>query len=345
MLYELTDLTKQFKDRQVLDIDALCLKRKKVYALIGPNGAGKTTLLNQLALLEKPTSGSLTFLGRDPWGVGNSLLELRRKVVLVDQSPILFSGTVRKNVEYGLQVRRIPKDERDRRVAHCLHLVGMDDFINQDVHGLSGGEVKRVALARALAIEPEVLLCDEPTANVDEKHQEVILRIIEEVNQNQRTTIIFSTHFLSQSRRLADQTIILRNGRISSYRETKNSFMARVVESDSVQTVVSLSDSYQFSLPPGVITRDDRDEIVHFQIDPNELAIGDVSMVPEQGKTINHGVVKRIASEQDRVRITVDIGISIDVLLDNTSYRASSPLVGDRVALAIPSGAVTLKED
>ena len=108
------------------------------------------------------------------------LFQLRRRVVLVDQSPILFSGTVWKNVEFGLKVRGLSKKECAFKIPAALEQVGMLDFADADVHGLSGGEVKRVALARALAVEPEVLLCDEPTANVDQENQEVILKILEQ---------------------------------------------------------------------------------------------------------------------------------------------------------------------
>ena len=101
----------------------------------------------------------------------NDLLELRRQVVLVDQSPLLFTGSVAKNVEFGLRMRKIPAAERKKRVIEALELVGMAGFIEAEAHRLSGGETKRVALARALAVGPQVLLCDEPTANVDSENQ------------------------------------------------------------------------------------------------------------------------------------------------------------------------------
>lgn len=345
MLYELTALTKQFKDRVVLDIASLRLQRNKVYALIGPNGAGKTTLLEHLALLQKPTTGGLSFLGRDPWGAGHSLLALRRRVVLVDQNPILFSGTVKKNVEYGLLVRKFPKDERYRRVRHYLGLVGMGAFIDQEVHGLSGGEVKRVALARALAIEPEVLLCDEPTANVDERHQEIILGILEHVNWQNNTTIIFSTHLLSQSRRLADQTIMLRNGRVSPCRQTNNQLRGQLLENDEHGLTIRLADRCIIHLPPGLMAGSNHDDIVQFILDPAVLSIHDQATKPDRSAALNRGVIRRIASEQAQVRIAVDIGISIDILLDGATYRTSAPLVGDQVLVAIPAAAVRCKQE
>ena len=215
ILYKAEILTKVFKDRRVLNIEHLEIEKHKIYALIGANGAGKTTLLNLLAFLVSQTSGSLQFCGQEVTSDRQHLLDLRRRVVLVDQYPILFTGPVWKNVEFGLKVRGIPKKNRQIRIQEVLELVGMETFIMADAHKLSGGESKRVALARALAIEPEVLLCDEPTANVDEENQEVILRILERINVENKTSIIMATHYLAQSKRLAHYTLTLEYGRLA----------------------------------------------------------------------------------------------------------------------------------
>ncbi len=216
MLYNAAEMTRTFKGRQVLRLEHLAIEPHKIYGLIGPNGAGKTTLLNLLAFLDKPTTGSLQFQGQVVGYGKQQLLELRRRVVLVDQYPILFTGSVWKNVDFGLKVRGITKKLRASRVEQALELVGMEDFRRADAHKLSGGETKRVALARALAIEPEVLLCDEPTANVDEENQEIILRILQSINSEHRTSIILATHYLAHSRRLADHTLILEHGKLST---------------------------------------------------------------------------------------------------------------------------------
>ncbi len=128
----------------------------------------------------------------------------------------MFTGSVWKNVEFGLQVRKVPSKARRRRIEKALELVGMEGFADYDARGLSGGETKRVALARALVLEPEVLLCDEPTANVDNENQEIIINIIERINKERKGSIIFSTHYLSQAQRLADHTLLLQNGTLSN---------------------------------------------------------------------------------------------------------------------------------
>ncbi len=215
MLYKAKGLKQVFKERVVLNLADLEIESKKIYALTGANGAGKTTLLNLLAFLVPPTSGTLQFCGKGVVYHGQGFLKLRRRVVLVDQYPILFTGAVWKNVEFGLKVRGIAKKQREKKVKEVLELVGMQKFYSADAHKLSGGEGKRVAMARALAIAPEVLLCDEPTANVDEKNQRIILDILERINEEKGTSIIMATHYLPQSRYLAHHTLTLEHGQLS----------------------------------------------------------------------------------------------------------------------------------
>ncbi len=326
MLYELHNLKKQFGDRVVLDIASLSITARKVYALIGPNGAGKTTLLNHLAFLDRPTSGILRFR-RSVINYDNKhLVDLRRRVILVDQSPILFSGTVWKNVEFGLRVRGISKKECAIKIPAALERVGMSDFAQTDVHGLSGGEVKRVALARALVVEPEVLLCDEPTANVDQENQEVILKILEHANSIQNTSIIFSTHYLSQSRRLAHQTFLLQNGEISN-ENNENTFDVSIREERAGWKQLYLGT---------------RDNLLLGEVASSRLTEGTTRIHINAHKVILHvpassqvnktsfptGIVKKIAIENSTVRLWVDMGVELTILMDISRYREKPPLVG-----------------
>jgi tungstate transport system ATP-binding protein len=216
MLYELQDVIRAHKERQILNLPALEIESGRIYSLVGPNGAGKTTLLNLLAFLDRPTVGKICFYNEQVIYNKQALLSLRRRVVLVDQYPILFTRPVWRNVEYGLKIRGIPHQERNDRVREVLSLVGMEDFYEAEAATLSGGETKRVALAMALAVRPEVLLCDEPSANVDAKNQEIIMQILDRINREHNTSIIFSTHYLEQGRKLAHCGIVLEHGMLSA---------------------------------------------------------------------------------------------------------------------------------
>ena len=213
-LYRLSQLTKTYRNRMVLDIPFLEIEGGRIYALMGPNGAGKTTLLNILGFLDAPGSGSVHFCSHPVQFTEPALQALRKAVVMVDQHPILFTTTVYKNLEFGLKVRKIAKKERARMITESLEMVGMQDFAQAPAHRLSGGETQRVALARAFAAAPKVLLCDEPTANVDEENQAIIIRILKQINELKGISIIFTTHDRTQALSLARQTLILNRGRI-----------------------------------------------------------------------------------------------------------------------------------
>lgn len=340
MLYELQNLKKQFGDRVVLDIASLSLTARKVYALIGPNGAGKTTLLNHLAFLDRPTSGILRFRNSVIDNGNKNLVRLRRRVVLVDQSPILFSGTVWKNVEFGLKVRGFSKKECAMKIPAALERVGMSHFAHTDVHGLSGGEVKRVALARALVVEPEVLLCDEPTANVDQENQEVILEILEHANSMQNTSIIFSTHYLSQSRRLAHQTFLLQNGEISN-ENNENTFDVSIREERAGWKQLYLSTKDNLLLGEVASSRlSEASTRIHINAHEVILHVPPSSRVNKA--SFQSGIVKKIAIENNTVRLIVDMGVELTILMDISRYRETPPLVGQRVGVEIPDKAIVV---
>ncbi len=216
MLYELSNVKRVQANQTILDISRLPIEAGTIYSLIGPNGAGKTTLLQILAFLDTDYQGVLKFHKKRVRNSTKQLFDLRRRVVLVDQYPLLFTGTVWKNIEFGLKVRKVTTEERNERIECVLELVGMTAFAQADARTLSGGETKRIALARALVLDPEVLLCDEPTANVDKENQEIILNILAQMVKEKKKTIIFSTHSLSQVQQLAEQTIHLDAGCLKS---------------------------------------------------------------------------------------------------------------------------------
>ncbi|NNK13633.1 MAG: ATP-binding cassette domain-containing protein [Desulfofustis sp.] len=337
MLYELNKVTRTFGDRIVLEIDSLSFEARKIYALIGPNGAGKTTLLNQLAFLDQPSSGQLQFKSSAVVYDHSSLTRLRRNVVLVDQSPILFSGSVWRNIEFGLKVRKIPKKERTRRILQALERVTMADFAHRDVHGLSGGEVKRVALARALALEPEVLLCDEPTANVDREHQEIILKILFHANSVRHTTIIFSTHYLSQSRQLAHHTMLLQNGRLSKNLE-ENIFQLRVVRRSEELKCRFADHLISFSDPDGLARENG---LVRVHINPEQIHLRalDEGEIPEAWIA---GTIVSLAKENGKIRIVVDIGQKLQLLMSEKQFFNRPYQVLQGVAVGIEAQGVML---
>ena len=196
-----------------LKLESLRVGPGEILALVGPNGAGKTTLLMLLAFLARPGRGRLEFRGGDPWANEDSVVRARRAAVLVTHHPYLFKGTVADNLSFGLRLRNIPEAERPERLRSALALVELEGWERKPVSGLSAGQAQRVALARALALRPQVLLLDEPTANIDAGLGLRMEAVLHEVSRKSGTTVVFSTHNFSQASRLADDILYLSDGR------------------------------------------------------------------------------------------------------------------------------------
>lgn len=337
MLYKAENLRRVHGSRAILDIGELTVLPHKIYTLIGPNGAGKTSLLKIFAFLDRPTDGSLYFQDRLVEGSERQLSELRRQVVLLDQNPIMFTGSVYRNVEFGLKVRKVPAAERRRRVVEVLDLVGMASFVDYNARRLSGGETKRVALARALVLQPEVLLCDEPTANVDNENQEIILRIIERINSEQKTSVIFSTHYLSQGQRLAHHTLLLQHGMLSKV-VAENIFRATVIEQRGQTVACQLTGQLTLHLPASLLSA--QATVVKIHIDPGLIQLNpDSSLPPEIGNFLA-GHIVGVEQDSGRVRVTLDAGVKLVVFLAMDRYRQEKPAIGDKVRIFIPHRAV-----
>lgn len=194
-------------------IEHLELTAGVLYSLTGPNGAGKSTLLGLLAMLTPAETGDLHFSGKPVRRKISELKKLQRQITLVEQAPYLFDDNVSQNLAFGLNLRGIRGKEQIGRISQALEDVGLGGFEARKARELSGGEARRVALARALALEPKVLLLDEPTANVDEASVAVFETLLTSLPQR-GMSIVFSTHDHSQPGRLGAEIISMREGRL-----------------------------------------------------------------------------------------------------------------------------------
>ena len=329
MIYELKGVTKEYSGKKVLDIDSLGIEGGAVTALLGPNGAGKTTLLSILAFLSSPTSGSLTYSGRAVEFSESALQPLRREVVLISQHPIMFTGSVYKNVGFGLRMRGVEKSRRRAMIEKSLELVGMESFAQEKAHKLSGGETQRIAIARALVLSPRVILCDEPIANVDSQNQAVIISLLRQINKEQGITVIFTSHDALWAKDLAHNYIFLdQGGPVSSVLD--NIFLG-VCEPGASGPIITIANGLKAPAPGNVSGK------VRICLDPGRLCI-----VSSGEKDSAPGIVKQLSMENHGVRVIVDAGVSIAVYLDMDQYKSLGCRIGDRVGLIIPADSVRM---
>ena len=211
-LYIIKDLRKCYGERCVLHVEHLEIYRGEILALVGPSGAGKSTLLRMLNFLESPTEGEIESEGFIFRPGSEVPLNVRRRVTTVFQRPILLNRSVWDNVAFGLQLRgnRDAKNE----IHSALEQVGLAGLAEQRARTLSGGEAQRVALARALVLKPEVLLMDEPTANLDPANIAIIEQIAADLNRKSGTTLVLVTHNIFQAKRLANRVAFLLDGQM-----------------------------------------------------------------------------------------------------------------------------------
>lgn len=179
----------------------------KIHGIIGPNGSGKSTLLKVATGLESPVDGQVTLDGK-------KLTTIPPEIACCWQRPYLFRGTVRYNLEYPLKVRKWPKEQREARIQEVIHKYKIDHLIDRNIIGLSGGEQARVAIARAVASKPEILILDEPSAAMDPKNVMFVESLLADLRASTDLTIIMVTHNMFQAKRIADETLFLVDGTI-----------------------------------------------------------------------------------------------------------------------------------
>ena len=208
----LQSLTKVFGDfAAVRDVD-LSVAKGEFVSLLGPSGCGKTTTLQMIAGLVEPTRGTITLDGRDITREKPS----RRGLGIVFQSYALFPHmTVAQNVAFGLEMRKVARAERDRRVKEILGLVHLAAFAERYPRQLSGGQRQRVAIARALVIEPPVLLLDEPLSNLDAKLREEMQFELRRIQRSVGTTTIMVTHDQAEALSISDRVVVMEQGRMT----------------------------------------------------------------------------------------------------------------------------------
>ncbi len=210
---ELVEISKTYNGLEVLQGCSWTFEAGLTHVIMGPNGTGKSTLLRLCALIEVPDRGRVIYLAD-----GQPLapdLALKRRLTLLLPGVGVFNTSVFHNVAYGLKIRGMGSKEVEERVGAILETVGLAAKRRQRALDLSTGQSKRLGLARAMVIEPEVILLDEPTASIDQENSEIIEGIIKKIKAERKATIVMVTHDPAQAERLADRLLLMRDGKIA----------------------------------------------------------------------------------------------------------------------------------
>jgi tungstate transport system ATP-binding protein len=211
-LLALRNIRVRYGDTTALELDDLEVPTGVMLAVIGPNGSGKSTLLRVIGLLQRPSSGMVLFRGQDAFA-GNTLL-LRRRIATVFQEPLLLNATVQENAALGLRLRGASGREIALRLEPWLERLGIAHLRARLARTLSGGEAQRTSLARALALQPDILLLDEPFAALDPVSRESLLGDFQSIIRGTGITTVFVTHDRSEAFSLGSRVAVLHRGRL-----------------------------------------------------------------------------------------------------------------------------------
>jgi tungstate transport system ATP-binding protein len=339
----------------VLDVPYLSLKEGEILSLIGPNGAGKTTLLQTLSYLLKPFQGEIFFKEKKV-GTNHSALEYRRKLAMVFQEPLLFDTTVFNNIASGLRIRGTEKSEIHSRVTEQLARFGINHLSTRSARTLSGGEAQRTSLARAFALQPEILFLDEPFASLDPPTRSSLIEDLESVLQQTRTATIFATHDRLEALRLSNRIAVMNGGsilQIGSPEEVMNhpanEFVASFV---GIETILS-----------GKVVKKDRGSFVASVSGREVEAVGDAHLGeavvlcirpenvtlltrPSQegtsARNIFPGKIVRIISLGLYQKVHLDCGFPLVAYVTNHSLQELSLTEGKQLKASFKATAVTV---
>jgi D-methionine transport system ATP-binding protein len=298
-LIELKDVSVVFNIKgtgveAVKDVN-LKINKGEIFGIVGLSGAGKSTLVRTINLLQRPSSGKVIIDGVDITNLnGEELRKQRLKIGMIFQHFNLISGkTVYKNVEFVLKANNYPKNKRKEKVEELLKLVSLEDKAKAYPANLSGGQKQRVGIARALANNPEILLCDEATSALDLENTEEILKLLKKINEEYGITIVFITHEMEVAKRLFNRLAVMSAGRVVEVNDVYSVFAA---PEDKI-TKSLISKNLNIELPKGIEKLISVGEIVklHFKGDKSvEPLISEVSKKFKVYISIIHGKIDYI---------------------------------------------------
>jgi molybdopterin-binding protein len=345
---ELESITKAYGNKIVVDTVNLQIHEGEILALLGPNGSGKTTILKILAFIENPTGGEVIFQG-EKVNFKNTEKE-RLQSTLVFQKTTVFGTSVYNNVVYGLKLRKVPKETRDREVKKALELVKLEGFEKRNARKLSGGEQQRVAIARALVLKTKLLLLDEPTANLDPKNAGLLEEVINTVNRENRTTIVMATHNMFQAKKLPHRIALMDEGKITeigapaevfgklsknlaSFAAVDNTFTGNAKATMSGTSIVDVGNGVQIE-----VTARRQGATVVF-INPQDIILSKTA-VESSARNMFKGKITQITDLNSLVKLKVNVGKPFTVQITKRSFNEMGLCLNANVFITFKASSV-----
>jgi putative spermidine/putrescine transport system ATP-binding protein len=334
----LNDLRKRFAGNQALDGVSVALEQGELVSMLGPSGCGKTTALRCVAGFLHPDSGTIVIGGDDITGLAPN----RRDIGMVFQAYSLFPNmSAAQNVEFGLKVRRKGREERSRRVAELLEIVGLGDAASRYPHELSGGMQQRVALARALAIEPRVLLLDEPLSALDALVRVQLREEIRRVQTQLGITTLYVTHDQEEALSVSDRVAVMKNGRIEQigvpaeiYGAPATRFVAEFIGTmNRIESTVATSGSVEVGgvrLPVDAASGRPAGDAVLLLVRPESLDLSPLNGHVPDGSLAGSVTAQTFLGPVTRIRVASDAGPELVATVPSGSAAAFG--VGQRVS-------------
>jgi tungstate transport system ATP-binding protein len=352
-LLEGQNLTVSYGKRKVLEVPSIKVAANKVLALIGPNGSGKTTLLLCLALLLQPASGNIYFKGQ-PVSQKNVGTDIRRRFAIAFQEPLLLNMSVWDNVVLGLKLRGLNSTEDLRRAEYWLERFGIAKLAKQQAHTLSGGEAQRANLARAFALQPEVLFLDEPFAAVDTPTRLALFGDMYNILQETRCTTVMVTHDRNEAQSLAQNIAVLVQGQIVQFGEPKAIFSAPVTEEiakfvgmeNIVEGVVSRNENGICQATVGGQTIEGLSNClpggrVNICIRPEDITLS-TSRSASSARNSFPGQITEMIPTGPLVRVSLDCGFPLTALITGVSAEELQLQKGQTVYASFKATAIHL---
>ncbi len=333
-MLELVAVRHRYDGRVVLDIERFAVPPGSGVAIVGPNGSGKSTLLRLLALLERPSEGEVRLdgvvvAGAKTPGAG---AVLRRRITLVEQRPVLLRGTVRENLEFGLQVRGIRRTEVNRKVENIAARLEIASLLHRRRHELSDGEVQRVAVARALAVEPDVLLLDEPASSADRAAAQTLYRALAEERARRPLAVCLASHQLEDAYRWADDVRALAEGRLSP---------------------VTPENLFRVELPTGggdlkhvcvgtieIAAATDKTGPAILAVPPTDIFVSREPLASSARNVFTGRVTRLTQQRPGAVRVTADVGVELVAVVTEEAARDLGLTPGGPVVFSFKASAV-----